>query len=93
MKHGVSNVEVLIQYQYEKAKRQKQSEVKINLYTDNKIDGFEIATKLRQQISKWQRAQSDAYLKGLKEHEHFEIRLHPSAQTGAGDRLDSVTLT
>ena len=78
--------------QHEKAKRQKQSEVKINLYTDNKIDGFEIATKLRQQISKWQRAQSDAYLKGLKEHEHFEIRLHPSAQTGAGDRLDSVTL-
>ena len=63
MKHGVSNVEVLIQYQHEKAKRQKQSEVKINLYTDNKIDGFEIATKLRQQISKWQRAQSDAYLK------------------------------
>ena len=78
----------------EKPKRQKQPEVKIDLYTDKKIDDFEIATKVRQQISKWQRGQSDTYLKGLKEHEHFEIKLHPSAQAAlASDKLDSVTLS
>ena len=77
----------------EKPKRQKQPEVKIDLYTDKKIDDFEIATKVRQQISKWQRGQSDTYLKGLKEHEHFEIQLHPSAQAAPSDKLDSITLS
>jgi len=51
---------------HEKAKRQKQPEVNIDLHTDNKIDDFEIVTKVRQQISKWQRGQSDTHLKGLK---------------------------
>ena len=49
---------------------------------DNKIDSFEVASKLRRQISKWQKTQSDTYLRGLKEHEHFEIKVHESAQTG-----------
>ena len=78
---------------HEKAKRQKQPEVNIDMHTDNKIDDFEIVTKVRQQISKWQRRQSDTHLKGLKEHEHFEIKLHSSAQAAASDRLDSVTLS
>ena len=72
---------------HEKAKRQKQTELKIDPDTDlksidNKIDSFEVASKLRRQISKWQKTQSDTYLRGLKEHEHFEIKVHESAQTG-----------
>ena len=53
-------------------------------------DSFEITTKIRQQVSKWQRAQSDAYLRGLKEHEHFEIKLHQNAQTSATSTSVSV---
>ena len=45
---------------HEKVKRQKQTELKTDSHTalksiDTKIDSFEIATKLRQQVSKWQK--------------------------------------
>ena len=64
---------------HEKVKRQKQTELKTDSpdlkSIDTKIDSFEIATKLRQQVSKWQKTQSDTYLRELKEHEHFEIKV------------------
>ena len=73
---------------HEKVKRQKQTELKTDSpdlkSIDTKIDSFEIATKLRQQVSKWQKTQSDTYLRELKEHEHFEIKVQ-SAQTGTCD--------
>ena len=76
---------------HKKVKRQVEAESHTDLISiDNKIDSFEIATKLRQQVSKWQKAQSDIYLKNLKEHEHFEIKLNQSAQTGASNTSVSV---
>ena len=73
---------------HEKVKRQKQTELKTDSpdlkSIDTKIDSFEIDTKLRQQVSKWQKTQSDTYLRELKEHEHFEIKVQ-SAQTGTCD--------
>ena len=77
---------------HEKVKRQKLPELKTaDLTSHNKIDSFEIYSTLRQQVSKWQKSQSDTYLRGLKEHEHFEIKLHQTAQTGASNTSLSVT--
>lgn len=50
----------------------------------------EIAKKLRQQVSKWQSVQTDSYLRQLKEHEHFEIKV---CQGMLADTSVAVTFT
>ena len=43
---------------------------------------LEIAGKIRKQIVKWQNSQKEIYLKQLKEHQDFEIKVQPAAEPG-----------
>ena len=51
-------------------------------YESNTIDLADIASKIRVQIAKWQRTQTQYELRQLKEHENFELRVLRSEKPG-----------
>ena len=53
------------------------SEITVN-YEASTADLADIASKIRIQIAKWQRIQSQSQLAQLKEHEQFEVRISRS---------------
>ena len=72
----------------EPAKKQKYSIPELNgsditeSFVSNTIDVADVASKIRVQIAKWQRTQTQNSLMQLKEHEQFEIRVSKCEKPG-----------
>ena len=61
--------------------------------TNEQSNLLEIAGKIRKQIVKWQNSQKEMYLKQLKEHKDFELKVQPAAGPGCSVDVSVICKT